>query len=124
MKTIINWIKANPILTFLSGIAFIGFLYIIFGNKKDKSDLAKCLKDSGAKFYGASYCGYCKKQKAMFSNPQDLPYIECTDAKNAKECGDAKITGYPTWVFPDGKKISGLLSIEQLKQYSNCTNLN
>lgn len=120
MKKIINWIKENAVLSVLIGFASAGILFLIFGTKKDKSNLAKCLKDSGAKFYGASYCGYCKKQKALFSNPKDLPYIECTDAKYKKECQDAGVSGYPTWVFADGKKMSGMLSLEQLKQYSNC----
>lgn len=120
MKKIISWVKTNPLISILSSIALIGLLYLIFGNKKDKSNLAKCLKDSGTKFYGASYCGYCKNQKALFSNPQDLPYIECTDEANKNECQNAGITGYPTWVFPDGKKQAGVISLAQLKQYSKC----
>jgi glutaredoxin len=120
MEKIINWVKENKVITIISFILLVGFLYLIFGNKKDKTNLAVCLKDKGAKFYGASWCPHCKNQKALFSNPQDLPYIECTDADNKKECQEAGVTGYPTWIFADGKKVSGELSIAQLKQYANC----
>ena len=91
------------------------------GAKSDGSpeSLAKCLRDSGAKFYGSVNCGYCKKQKAMFGNAaSDLPYIECTE--NQKACQDAGVTGYPTWVFKDGTKKSGAVPLETLKQLSGC----
>ena len=81
--------------------------------------LARCLKASGAKFYGSVSCGYCTKQKAMFGNAAgDLPYIECTE--NQKACQDAGVTGYPTWVFGNGKRQSGAISLDQLQQLSGC----
>lgn len=121
MKKIIDWIKAHQLFTAVSVILLVGFLFLIFGNKKDKN-LASCLKSKGAKFYGASWCPHCKHQKSLFSNPESLPYIECSDAngKIIKECQDAGVSAFPTWVFSDGKKASGERTIAQLKQYSGC----
>lgn len=85
--------------------------------------LANCLKDKGAKFYGASWCPHCNHQRAAFgADAHLLPYVECSnpDGSQAKACIDAGITGYPTWVFPDGTKQPGELSMDQLKQRSGC----
>ena len=42
--------------------------------------MAKCLTDKGAKFYGASWCSWCKKEKELFGEAaQYLPYVECID---------------------------------------------
>lgn len=84
-----------------------------------KTALAKCLKDKGAKFYGASWCGHCKNQKKMFGDAAKyLPYIECSGG--TKECADAKVDGYPTWIFADGKRQSGEIPLAQLKQMVGC----
>ena len=106
-------------------ILLIMIIYVIWYYSEDesseeKNDLASCLKRKGVKFYGASYCGYCNKQKQMFGDDaKNLPYIECESPKNP-ECTDENITGYPTWIFPDGKRLTGQVSIEQLKEHSQC----
>ncbi len=84
---------------------------------------AQCIKDSGAKFYGASWCSHCQNQKKLFSNSKNLPYIECAEADGkgqAQICADAKIKGYPTWIFADGSSQSGELSFEILSQKTGC----
>lgn len=85
--------------------------------------LAKCLAEKGAKFYGAYYCGWCKKQKEIFGKAaQYLPYIECVDEKTKKitpECEKAGISGYPTWEI-NGQKSSGFKAPEELVQLSGC----
>lgn len=85
--------------------------------------LAKCLKNKGAKFYGTAWCPHCKSQKAAFgSDAKNLPYVECdgSNSSNAKECKDAKITGYPTWIFADGTRLSGEIPLAQLKAKVGC----
>lgn len=109
------------------GLVIVGLLILLFiwyyNRNKSKSGtngLASCLKEKGVKFYGASYCGYCNKQKQMFGDDaKNLPYIECETPKNP-ECAGANITGYPTWIFPNGKRLIGEVSLEQLKEYSGC----
>ena len=101
-------------------IIYVIWYYSRNESSGDKKDLASCLKNKGAKFYGASYCSHCNKQKQMFGDDaKNLPYIECETPKNP-ECASANITGYPTWVFPNGKTTTGALTIEQLKEYSGC----
>ncbi len=83
--------------------------------------LAKALTAKGAKMYGASWCTHCQEQKTMFGTAfQYVTYIECADAKDPNKqiqaCIDAKIGGYPTWVFADGSHESGALTYEQLSQ--------
>lgn len=88
--------------------------------------LAQCLTDSGATFYGAFWCSHCKKQKELFGSAEKmLPYVECS-TPNGKEqtqvCKDKGITGYPTWIFKDGSQLSGEASFAQLSEKSGCAN--
>jgi hypothetical protein len=84
--------------------------------------LAKCLEEKGAKFYGTSGCGYCNKQKELFGEAaQYLPYVECADEKTRHICEEAEIGPVPTWDFPDGKRVSGLQSLEELIELSGCS---
>ena len=111
------------IIWFIIIIGMIVYIIWEYGRsepKIDDKDLALCLKRKGVKFYGASYCKYCTRQKEMFGDSaKDLPYIECENPKNP-ECEQQNIDGYPTWVFQNGKKVSGLLNMEELKEYSEC----
>ena len=86
--------------------------------------LAQCLTDKGFKLYGAFWCGHCKEQKEMFGEAVGLlNYIECStpDGNDQTEvCQEAGIEGYPTWGFPDGKKVSGVMTLEELAKVSGC----
>ncbi|MDI6603432.1 MAG: thioredoxin domain-containing protein [Patescibacteria group bacterium] len=85
--------------------------------------LAKCLSEKEVKFYGSSWCGWCKKQKEVFGQAaQYLPYIECIDEKTKQmtsQCKEAEIQGFPTWEF-FGEKIQGFKTPEELSQLANC----
>lgn len=87
-------------------------------------DFAKCLKEKGATFYGASWCGHCQKQKTMFGEAQKyLPYVECSapDGKSQTDvCKDKQISGYPTWVFADGSRQAGEISLQKLADKTGC----
>jgi thiol-disulfide isomerase/thioredoxin len=91
---------------------------------KDLKAFAQCLKDKGAIFYGASWCSHCQDQKKAFGNAAStLPYVECSTPDNKDQtqiCKDAKIEGYPTWVFADKSTESGNLSFEILSQKTGC----
>ncbi|MFI5205343.1 MAG: hypothetical protein ACHQVK_00215, partial [Candidatus Paceibacterales bacterium] len=66
-------------------------------------DFAKCIKASGATFYGAFWCPHCKAQKDLFgSSVQYLPYVECSTPDGNSQlpvCTNAGVTVYPTWQF-------------------------
>src|SRR5258708_8624559 len=68
-------------------------------------DFAKCIKDSGAKFYGAFWCPHCQGEKKLFgSSARYLPYIECSTSDGQGQfqiCKDANIKSYPTCVLKD-----------------------
>ena len=93
--------------------------------KSGKLDtFASCIKDSGALFYGAFWCPHCQNQKAMFgSSAKLLPYVECSTPDGKSQlplCTDAGVTGYPTWLFVDGTRESGEVSLEKLSEKTNC----
>ncbi len=85
---------------------------------------ATCLKDKGAIFYGAFWCTHCQATKKMFGSSEKLlPYVECSTADGNGQmqvCKDKNITGYPTWEFADGSRLSGELSFEQLALKTSC----
>ena len=90
--------------------------------------LAQCLKDSGVKFFGAFWCPHCQNQEKEFQmSRQKLEsiglYKECSTPDGAGQtqiCKDEKITGYPTWKFPDGSELSGEVALSTLAEKSGC----
>lgn len=104
-----------------AGVKITGFATNVPG-KYD--DFAQCLTDSGTKMYGAYWCPHCKEQKKMFGKSWDyIDYIECStpDGRGqTEECTQAGITGYPTWGFSDGSRLSGKLPMKTLSTKSGC----
>ncbi|GBE20230.1 MAG TPA: hypothetical protein ENG87_00585 [Candidatus Pacearchaeota archaeon] len=98
------------------------FLYSYF-KPSDKGEvtfdnLAICLKANNVKMYGAEWCGYCKKQKALFGDSfQYIDYVDCD--KNRETCSAERISGYPTWEI-GGQKYSGVQSLRRLSELSGC----
>jgi uncharacterized membrane protein len=81
--------------------------------------LAERLADSGAVFYGASWCPHCQEQKALFGASQErLPYVECSPSGPrgavASSCVSAGVRTYPTWIFPDGSRLTAVMSLREL----------
>jgi len=85
---------------------------------------AQCLKDKGATFYGAFWCPHCQSEKKLFgSSAKLLPYVECSTADGAGQlqvCKDKNITGYPTWEFADGSRLTGEIPLQQLADKTSC----
>ncbi|HAJ44389.1 TPA: hypothetical protein DCX62_02155 [Candidatus Azambacteria bacterium] len=82
-------------------------------------DFAKCLAEKKVAMYGADWCSHCQNEKRAFgSSFQFVSYVECP--KNPQACLEKGVTGYPTWIFPDGKKLVGEQGIEKLSQESGC----
>ena len=86
---------------------------------------ATCLKDKGVVFYGAFWCPHCQNQKKMFGTAADqLPYVECSTPDGqgrTQACVEKEIKGYPTWVFPDGTRLSGEIPLQTLADKSSCS---
>ncbi|MBX4198357.1 hypothetical protein KW782_03425 [Candidatus Parcubacteria bacterium] len=90
----------------------------------DHTVLAQCIKDAGAKFYGAFWCPHCQATKKLFGKGQSaLPYIECSTPDGNGQlpvCTDVGVKQYPTWVFADGSRLTGEQSLEALAGKTNC----
>ncbi len=92
---------------------------------KNYDEFAKCLTARGATLYGAFWCQHCKKQKEAFGNSmQFINYVECSTPDGRGQtatCQLAGITGYPTWEFQDGSRLSGFIELPELAQKTGCT---
>lgn len=110
------------VLLFIGGVA-----YVIFAPEKagKYDDFAKCITDSGAKFYGTFWCPHCQAQKAKFGkSAKFLPYTECSTPDGQGQlqvCKDAGITAYPTWMFANATtSIVGDLEFSELAERTSC----
>lgn len=84
---------------------------------------AQCLGENGATFFGAYWCPVCQKQKALFENSSELPYVECSTPDGqgqTQQCIEEGITGYPTWRFTDGSELTGVVELEELAEKTGC----
>jgi hypothetical protein len=83
-------------------------------------NLAKCLTEKGTIMYGASWCGHCANQKAMFGDAfQYVTYVEC-DTTGKEACDAAGVQAYPTW-FINGEKQEGEIPLETLAGVTGCS---
>lgn len=102
--------------------------------------IASCLADKKVIEYGAFWCPNCAKQKKMFGNAypiiEEHVYIECDPrcdvpqeelpiacrGKQAKtsECLAKNIEKYPTWEFPSGDVLIGVINLELLAEKAGC----
>ncbi|MEI7890568.1 MAG: hypothetical protein WCI36_01230 [bacterium] len=122
-------VRKNIKITLLATAIVVLFLFVKYYKAPDLTSsanadlLAQCIKANGAKFYGASWCSHCQNQKKLLGNSKNIPYIECSapDGKSQLPiCTENKIEGYPTWVFADGTRQSGEISLEELAKKTNC----
>ena len=87
----------------------------------DLVQFAKNLTAAGVKFYGAAWCPHCTAQKELFQDGQnDLPFIDVTNPNHSQkpEFASLNIQEYPTWVFPDGTRLTGTQSLDQISSAS------
>ena len=89
---------------------------------QNKLALANHLQKIDAKFYGAFWCPYCKRQKELFGQEaiKKINYIECDPAgenPQPRKCEAAQIDALPTWEI-NGTIYPGYLTLEQLAEKS------
>lgn len=90
----------------------------------DLVGLALAITDSGATFFGAAWCPFCTEQKELFEDGgQFLPFQEVTNPdRSLNDVGMANdITMLPTWVFSDGTRIEGVVSLQTLAAAAGVT---
>ena len=65
----------------------------------DDSNVLQQLIDAGATFYGASWCGFTKKQLSDLNiteaDPRGLDYVDCDSQEEL--CAQKGIEAFPTW---------------------------
>lgn len=118
-------INTSWVITIVAVAAIIGGV-LWYSNKPGQYDtFASCIKDSGAKFFGAFWCPHCQEQKALFGKSAKLlPYIECSTPSGDSQtqiCKDNDIASYPTWEFPGSGRVTGVLSFAELASSTSCT---
>ncbi len=115
-------------LTVLGGlvaVATVGLSFAVFSATAPASPyqeaLARHLRDTGARFYGADWCPACREQKALFGNAAgELPYVECDPGRVGARpdlCAQAGVRVFPTWVIR-GSRHEGVTSPETLARLS------
>ena len=110
------------------GIAVIVLIFFYFSGGKDEPGkydaFAQCITDSEAAMYGAYWCPHCQDQKDMFGDSWKLiNYVECDPRGNNANptlCQTQGVTGYPTWIFGDGQRESGTLSLNSIASRTGC----
>lgn len=117
--------KSKAIFLIIIVIAAAALVISLFGRQGSKlpalalDSFAQCLTEKGAVMYGADWCPHCQNEKKAFGESfQFISYVECP--KEPKKCLDVGINGFPTWIFPDGRKLEGEQGIEKLSQESGC----
>ena len=99
----------------LLALGVVAALHVVLGGVLDRrpenprvASLVEHLQDTGARYYGASWCGSCARQNRLFgASAARLPYVECSPQGRggpiARECREAGVASYPSW------EINGLL---------------
>lgn len=94
------------------------------GPLSPKAALAQCLAAKGVRLYGTWWCGPCHMQERLFGDGADrLDETSCSAPGSYDElpvCTAAGVTSYPTWVFPDGSRLTGVQSLDDLADRAHC----
>jgi len=85
-------------------------------------ELARQLREAGAKMYGAFWCPHCEDQREAFGREAmaDFPYVECfpdglkPGVGISAVCKEAGVENLPTWVI-NGRKVEGEQSFNTLR---------
>jgi glutaredoxin len=92
--------------------------------KPQLDSFARCVRDSGATFYGTYWCPQCKAQRELFGRADRyIRYVECAEQgtdEQTRACKKAGIKSYPTWEFGDGSRVTGRQPLERLAQHTRC----
>jgi hypothetical protein len=116
-----NTYKIPIIIVFVAGLAVISYLSFrgTPATAGQYDAFAQCLTEKGAMMYGTYWCPHCQNEKKAFGDSfRFVNYVECT--QDPKKCTAAKIEGYPTWTFPDGRRFEGEQGLQKLSEESTC----
>ena len=112
-----------------SSLIFLSFIVLLAGcqtktketgETTDFSKLASCLTEKGWVMYGRELSEETREQKQLFGKSfASINFVDCD--LELETCFDTQnIKKYPTWIGPKEKRIEGVLSLEKLKQETEC----
>ncbi len=115
-----NWKYIGIILAALV-IIFVGWIFVSINQQQANYDeLADCLLEKGVILAGTEWCPSCKNQKARFGEAfEKVPYKDCDI--DGEWCNANGVTGYPTWIFPNGTQATGVKDAAFLNEAAGCT---
>jgi hypothetical protein len=78
---------------------------------------------------GTYWCPHTSRQKELFGKEawQEITYVECSSKGylgNPRYCVAEKVDGYPAWIFPGGKQLSGEMPLSVLAEEIGFQNFN
>lgn len=122
--TIQGWIQISVICVavlfafFLTLSAGYGNGNTTYSGQTASPELATCITESGAIFYGTDWCSHCQSQKTIFGEHfEKVKFVNCDESRDL--CILAGIEAYPTWVI-NGEKYLGARSLETLGSLTGC----
>lgn len=88
-------------------------------SSQQAQDLADYLVKKRVVLAGTYWCPHTSRQKELLGRQAfaKIPYVECSGkgyGGNPTWCISKQVDGYPTWVFPDGKRISGERPLDEI----------
>ncbi len=107
------------VLVLIVAAAGVSFSFLTTAKGTGLDGFARCLASKDAVMYGAYWCPHCQNQKRLFGDSfRYVRYVEC--ASNPKECTDAGVDGFPTWIIGNGPKLVGEQSLAALATATDC----
>ncbi len=117
--------KSLVVIIVLILLGLIGFVAKQLSQPGQYDELAMCLEDKGAMFYGAFWCSHCKDQKELFGkSAEKLPYTECSTEDGQgqiQKCKDKDISSYPTWIFANKEVVNRVMTPAELAEKTACS---
>lgn len=115
---------ATYIFTGIGILIVAALLTLVFTSRRDYDAFAQCLADEGYVMAGTEWCSHCAEQKKLFRGSfEDVlapagGYKDCD--RNMQWCEEAGVEGYPTWITPEGDKLTGVQKLPTLARISGC----
>jgi hypothetical protein len=81
-------------------------------SSEQAKELAEYLARKRVVLAGTYWCPHTSRQKELLGRQAfaKISYVECSSrgyGGNPAWCLSKQIDGYPTWIFPDGRRVSG-----------------
>lgn len=106
----------------LKSVMTLSFVLVGCSNSNNTTalPLAQCLTEKWVIMYGTNRCSHCTAQKELFGYEafSKINFVNCDTEKN--RCGLAGVEWFPTWIFPDGTKLAGEQTFEDLAKAAWC----